>query len=205
MLYEMREPKDFVTALNITIPLLFVTYTLTGAVGWYLAGENVTAYLLDMIPSGPLRSFASVLLIFHIVFNMIPKTQIVNRVLHHKIDAASVDAFHRKSEMFWRATRSWFLISVFLFAATFLVVNMVPYFNDLVVLLGSLLTPITSWIIPTSLYWLFLGKKERPVPILMKFICFFLALLCAGLMTFGTTGAVIDWLGRTANIFRCNA
>jgi len=204
MMYEMRDPKEFTTALNITVTIMFLAYTATGILGYYLLGDGVPSYLIDVIPSSSIRSTAAIFMIIHIIFTMLPKTQILTRVLHHKVDIASVDAFHYTSQMFWRATRYWFLISIILFLTLFFVVNTIPYFYDLVVLLGCLFDPCLDVIAPTVLYWLFLRQKGRLMSISMKIGWFFVGLLILCLLIFGTWDALRDWLEHSAEIWTCN-
>jgi len=152
IMYEMRDPKEFVTCLNVNSVTLFVTYTMTGGLGWYLAGNDVPAYLLDVIPVGSMRSAAAFFMLFHVICTMLPRAQILIRALHHKVDEASLDAFHHASAMFWRATGLWLLISILLYVGMFIVMNTLPFFDDLVVLLGCLFDPTFTLITPAALF-----------------------------------------------------
>jgi len=205
MMYEMRDPKEFVKCLNYGLMVQFVTYTTTGVLGWYLIGNSVPPYLLDVIPEGSMRSAAAVLMIWHLISTMLPKTQILIRVLHRKLDAVSVDALHYKSQMFWRGTRSWLLISIFLYLGMFVVVNTIPFFDDLAVLMGCLFDPTINLATPTILFWLFLRRNGRATSISMKISWIFGAVLAACLMIFGTTYAFNDWKEKSSSIWTCDS
>jgi len=205
IMYEMREPKEFVKCLNFALMVQFVTYTMTGVLGWYLIGNSVPPYLLDVIPEGSMRSAAAVLMIWHLIFVMLPKAQILMRVLHRKLDAVSVDALHHKSQMFWRGTRSWLLISIFLYLGIFVFVNTIPFFDDLVVLMGCLFDPTMNLITPTIIFWLFLRRTGRAMSISMRISWIFGAVLAACLMIFGTTYAFSDWEQKSASIWTCDS
>merc|ERR1719397_630037 len=147
-----------------------------------------------------MKSTASGFLLVRMILTMLPYAQIVVRALHHKFDSASVDAFYRTSEMFWRATRYWFVISLSLLIAMFLFMNSFPYFNDLVILLGCLFEPTIELVTPTVLYWLLLRSSGKLLSISMKIGWFSGAVLVFCLLLFGTWTAVADWLKNAAYI-----
>jgi len=204
IMYEMRDPKEFVCALNISFWTLFFVYTTCGVVGYWLAGDNIPAYLLDVMPAGSTRSAAAILLLMHVFITMLPKVQILTRMLHHNIDIASVDSFHCISEMFWRATTCWFLISIILFLGIFVVMNTIPYFEDFMVLMGCLFDPLINMFSPAVLFWLLLQKMDRPKSISMMITWVFLAVFLSCLMVIGTSGALSNWLANSGGIWTCN-
>jgi len=204
IMYEMRDPTEFETSLNFAMVTIFVIVTSTGVLGWYLIGDDAPAYLMDVIPSGSMRTVGAFFVMVHLILAILPKTEILIRVLHHKLDAGSVNAFHPRSEVFWRGTRTWFFISILLYLGMFLFMNTIPFFEDLVVLLGSLFEPTISIIIPAVLFWYFLLETGRRTSVTLKISWFFGAVLIISLIIFGTSSSLSDWVKNNAKIWTCN-
>jgi len=79
------------------------------------------------------------------------------------------------------------LVSVWLLA------NLVPFFGDAVDLLGSTLTPLSSWVLPIAMFarWYYDAVEERPQVSAAEWAVMLCELLIAlGLMILGTYSSV---------------
>lgn len=125
-----------------------------------LAGPDPPSFLFDAIPEGWGRKMAGLLLWFHVAVSYAINSQALCASLDHMLPVASRGAttsLHNRSP----ATR-WFAITFVVSLSSYIVSNAIPFFKDLVALIGALTSVPLSLTLPAILY-----RKARNIALLL--------------------------------------
>lgn len=144
---EMKDYSQFPRAyINFSMPFQVSAYLIVGLGGYYFVGDSVTGMVIDNIPFGPAYQVAAACLIVHMIITYFLKAVVLGRAVHKRVDGKESD------DDTSHAWTTWFGIVVFIVSTSYVVANILPFFEDFVDFLGSFLTPAGCYIIPILLY-----------------------------------------------------
>jgi amino acid permease len=163
IMYEMHEPGDFNKTLNLTYPIILITYTVTACVGYYYEGNQAAGYLIDVIPSGKSKVIANVLLVLHICISYTLSSQVLSRALHSRMSLGTVDALSwdtpERQAKCLKGQWIWFIITIIVMGAAFVTANTLTFFSTFIDLIGSLFVPWYMFVAPATMYLFFMRGK----------------------------------------------
>ena len=140
---EMVEPRDFPRALYYSAPWQVGGYLLVGSVGYAYLGSNAKGLLINALPRGTLSaSAASLTLFLHMIITYLIKGTVLARAVHRLVAPHSVNDYGAAG------TLTWLGITSAILAVCYGVASAVPFFDDLISLLGALQTPMAGFIFP---------------------------------------------------------
>ena len=206
---EAKNPKDFTKkSSSSAFILMWVFYTLAVVIGYGVEGDQVVAYLPDVLTASVLKTICNVLIVFHCAVGYVVDMQAVHTFVHSRM---FTNTYRKEGTI---ARLHWLLITASFVAFAFIIGNIVPFFGDINSLIGSLMGAPIVFGFP-SLYYLLSNKTKelnwketlRKVgPIKAAVSCFFLFVLCPLFCIFGTIGAVtslIHNIEHSALPFHC--
>lgn len=157
-----------------------------------LAGDNPPSLLFDAIDEGAIRKFAGFLLWVHVAvsyaINSQALTSSIDRVSFHRVSICGLKHKDR--------TR-WALLTFLISSSSYLVANAIPFFKDLVALIGALTSVPLTLLLPAILYRRVAGVpafilKSRHDLASYLLVVFSLVFLLCGL--FGALDSIeLDW------------
>ncbi|KAF9901753.1 hypothetical protein BX616_002154 [Lobosporangium transversale] len=153
----MKHPRKWSTALWLALSTCFVMY-ISIAVAGYLAFGNLTMNpILENLPHGVWSTLANSLITLHVLLAA-PILLASFAVMIEDSIAARAPAFEQgtKSQQFLKRATSRTI--VILFAG--LVASALPYFGDLMDLLGALATCLLVYVMPVLFYYRLGGMKN---------------------------------------------
>ncbi len=161
-----------------------------------LAGPDPPSFLFDAIPEGWGRKIAGLLLWFHVAVSYAINSQALCASLDHMLPSGGTSWYNQKST----ATR-WFAITLVVSLSSYIVSNAIPFFKDLVALIGALTSVPLSLTLPAILY-----RKARNIALLLpdryclSTDSYLLLLYSFGFLVIGLAGALSeieeDWLSQ---------
>lgn len=149
---EMKQPEKLPQSYGlIAAPFMLVSFLIVGLAGYYYIGDSVSGMLLDDLPFGPTLQVAAVCLVTHMLISYLIKGVVLARVMMGKVFPWHMDTCEtgKTGVAPWL---SWNAVVLSLMALSYLFANLVPFFGDLVDLLGASCTPMSCWIMPIILY-----------------------------------------------------
>jgi len=152
LMADMQTPEDFPLVFIINAPLQVFLYLLVACWGYYFAGDQAKGYFLDNLPDGEPYRWASILLFAHVAIAFLVKNVVVSRAMHKLLSPQRVDVGLREPGGA-RAQAEFAACVVFLLVVGWIIANSVPFFSDLLALIGSLLSGPISFIFPIA-FWL---------------------------------------------------
>mmetsp|Transcript_63729 Transcript_63729/g.116233 ORF Transcript_63729/g.116233 Transcript_63729/m.116233 type:complete len:480 (+) Transcript_63729:57-1496(+) len=158
---EMKDYTEFPRAyINFSMPFQVSAYLIVGLGGYYYIGDSVTGMVMDNIPFSPVYQLAAACLIVHMIITYFLKAVVLGRAVHKRVDGKEMD------DDTSHAWTTWTGIVVLIVSVSYVVANILPFFEDFVELLGSFLTPTGCYIIPIVMYWRILRdyctEEEQP-------------------------------------------
>jgi len=153
---EMREPAKFPRAYGVSAPFQCFVLLLCGLGGYYFVGSNARGMILDNIPFGLNLQLAAACLLLHMLVTCLLKGIVFCRAIHTWCDR---DGANEGSARGWAL---WGAIVTATLALTWVVAQVVPFFNDFVELLGGTCTPMCSFVIPIGTYLRWLRASGSP-------------------------------------------
>ena len=148
MIAEMEHPQDFPKALCVSTPYLLSVYTIVGCTAYYYYGAAAPDYLMDILSYNWTRTFGGVMMMIHMIISYTITQQVVTRAVHRLVWRETINALDRKDPLFWKGTCHWFTISTLHLVAAYVVANSIPIFSQLNGLIGAVLSPFLSFVIP---------------------------------------------------------
>ena len=189
---EMVHPSQANTALCVALGIYGLAYILVTI----LAGSNPPSFLLDAVQQTNLKSAAGALLWVHVAVSYAINSQALCSCLAHDDRAALPHT--RANSLFTLMKRRhkrlyWTLLTSSVTVAAWIVANAVPFFADLVGLIGALTQAPLSLLLPIIFY---LRAVPRHGPV--HRLCCAVGIVCATiLLVYGTIGALstitADW------------
>jgi amino acid permease len=145
---EMKEPKDFQKSYCVNGPLQLGFYLIAGLVGYAYRGDQAKAYLLDELEFGTGFRIASLMLFMHVLITYAIKSTVLTRHLYQKMEQ---DPAYEKS--------IWLVLTVLLMIGGSILALSMPFFGEMLGLLGCLLGAPICFFLPITLY--ICGKYHR--------------------------------------------
>lgn len=156
ILAEMKEVNEFPKAyVTYSVPLQLVSFIISGIGGYYFKGSQVSSMLLHDIAFGPAFQVAVLCLLIHMSITLIIKLTVLGGAIHRKLSPAGFDA---DTPLAWTI---WTGIVIAILGFSYISGNVVPFFGDLVELLGSSSLPLACYVIPILLYWKMLSSMPQ--------------------------------------------
>jgi len=148
----MAEPKDFPKAFLVSGPFMLVTYLAVALLGyWFGAGKM---NLINGMPHGPILQAVALLLFMHVVIVYLIKIVVLIRYMHGRCCPNQVEQRSCRSYM---QHGGWGLL---LLTFSLLVSNMVPFFSQLLGIIGGIFAGPISFLFPIAFFLLAKGREE---------------------------------------------
>jgi len=145
LMAEMRKPEEFPRVFFINAPLQIGLYLLVACWGYYFAGDQAKGQFLDNLSDGLAFQVASIILFVHVCIAFLVKNVVLAHYIHGLMSP-------RVEDEGLRARIEYAACSVFLLFLGFLVANAIPFFSNLLGLIGGLLSGPVSFLLPIALY-----------------------------------------------------
>ncbi|CAJ1343536.1 unnamed protein product [Effrenium voratum] len=149
LMVEMKKPEQFPRVFLLNAPLQVCLYLLVACWGYYFAGDKAEGYFLDNLPDGEAYRWASILLFAHVAIAFLIKNVVLARALHKLVSPRRVDVGWSEPGG-GRAQLEFIGCAVLLLVACWAVSNSIPFFSDLLALIGSLLSGPISFLFPMA-------------------------------------------------------
>lgn len=143
---EMKDPADFPKAYLVSAPFQGFVLLICGLGGYYYLGSNADGMILDNIPFGRGLQMAAACLLLHMLVTYLLKGVVLCRAIHSYCDQRGCN------EDNMRGWSQWGAIVVATLAASWFIAQLVPFFGDMVELLGGTCTPFCCFVIPIVAY-----------------------------------------------------
>jgi amino acid permease len=181
---EMKDREEFPKAYTcLSAPFQCAAFMIVGLGGYYFKGDSVDGIIVDTIGFGPTFRLAAMCLLSHMLITYLIKGIVFCKGVHRSLEGDGAD---EKGNRAWAV---WASIVGCTIALTWFTAQLVPFFNDLVDLLGASLTPFCCWIVPIGLYVSTVssgGLKDRSIGLVEWAIIGVELLLSVVLMIAGT-------------------
>jgi len=145
---EMEDMKEFPKAyFAYSLPFQAAAFIGVGLSVYYFRGDAASGMIVDEIPFGNSERYAAICLVGHMLITYVIKSVVLCRGL--------LKEFHRRDMITSCNTWSaWHYMVLAVLASSWLLAQIVPFFSDLVNLLGSTFTPTIAFMTPMFLYLL---------------------------------------------------
>jgi len=191
---EMKDPTEFPKAyVWMSAPFQLAAFLTVGLGAYYYVGSHVNGMIMDNIPFGYAFRLAAFCLVVHMLVTFVIKAVVLARAAHKAVDVDSLDTDDR------RGWARWTTIAFSITFCSWLLSQLVPFFEDLVELLGSSLAPIGCYIIPIALYvrWVRDFGSEESMPSRFENVVIAAELMFALiLLVFGTVSTLSNILDK---------
>mmetsp|Transcript_7429 Transcript_7429/g.11952 ORF Transcript_7429/g.11952 Transcript_7429/m.11952 type:complete len:447 (+) Transcript_7429:608-1948(+) len=186
MMAEMKRPEDWPKTFTVSGPFQLILYLLVGISAYvYLGAAANGDSLLAYLPVGSAISIvANVLLFSYLCVAYLIKGNIMTRVFHQAMFPQTLNA--RTSVSYAHHALSAFIV----ITITYLIANGVPIFTDLIAITGSLLVPITGFIMPVTFVWY--SRRQTGIATSRIEGCAFIVIL--------VVFTVLTFVGTAANV-----
>jgi len=185
---EMKDPTELPKAyIYISAPFMVLAFLITGLGGYYFMGDRVSGMISEDLPFGTLFRVCAACLFTHMAISYVIKNVVVSAAVHRKLDSKHAHDTSSRAQVGWGATVFVVLCAAYLFA------NVVPFFTDLVDLLGASSTPISCFVVPiiTFVRWYLDGGKEKRNVSVVEWVIIAVEMTLALTLTlFGTISAM---------------
>mmetsp|Transcript_19489 Transcript_19489/g.32765 ORF Transcript_19489/g.32765 Transcript_19489/m.32765 type:complete len:457 (-) Transcript_19489:546-1916(-) len=157
---EMQHVREFPSSMKRAGSFILFAYMSISAAGYWTYGRSISSYIVDVIPNGPLRRVANVFMLIHTMVSYILMSQVLcstliklfNPIKRSLSDggpmATAADGEDEEGEetpMVDKASNvppsreDWLIASMVVMLAAYLVANLIPFFEDLTILIGALI------------------------------------------------------------------
>lgn len=124
---EMREPRQWPLSIYLSHTIMATCYSITAFVGYYYLGDAAPAFLPAVLREGWLKTVVNLLLAFHVlvayVINNIPLCAMLKR---RYLKGAETPLYQH------------YALSLAMLAFAWLLTNVIPFFADMVSIIGAL-------------------------------------------------------------------
>mmetsp|Transcript_20734 Transcript_20734/g.28965 ORF Transcript_20734/g.28965 Transcript_20734/m.28965 type:complete len:466 (+) Transcript_20734:381-1778(+) len=160
---EMRDHREWPKALWLGQGIMIPTYVITAAVGYYLLGDSVPGFLPAALPNNGSKTFINLLLAFHVLVAYLVHNQPLCQGIEMSLDPSGVPASNLRH----------FAISATLLFSAWLVANLIPFFSELVGILGAAFGSPILLFYPPIFFLRGMASKGRPVAWYHRLLCNF--------------------------------
>mmetsp|Transcript_14198 Transcript_14198/g.35751 ORF Transcript_14198/g.35751 Transcript_14198/m.35751 type:complete len:514 (-) Transcript_14198:39-1580(-) len=142
LMAEMTDFTEFPKSFLIVGPFQVPLYLIVGTVGYYYKGEAASGYFLDNLDFGWMYRAASALLFFHMTVGFLILGNVFSRIVHIKLSPYRVNDLGLRGKLEWLGCTSAVIV------VSYLISNIVPFFDQLTSLIGGMLIPFVCMILP---------------------------------------------------------
>lgn len=154
---EMSEPLDFPKIFYINGPAMVGMYLLVACVGYYFSGVHTPPDFIDSIHDKPASMFAvSTMLFIHVAFVYFVKSIVLSRFFHGLLAPAKVEEKSCSAHLQYGAIALVMLVAGYVFA------NLIPFFDEMLGLIGGLLAGPISFLFPVLFFFGAMKKAYSP-------------------------------------------
>lgn len=154
---EMEDVSEFPKAYAVmSAPFQGLAFLICGLGGYYFRGDLVHGIIIDSIPFGPWLQVAALCLIVHMVITWVIKGIVFCRALQSAWDPSIAEDGSNQGWM------QWVGIVTGIMASSYFIAQIVPFFVDLIDLLGASLSPVVCFILPIVFYMRCLQDSGKP-------------------------------------------
>ncbi|KXN74026.1 hypothetical protein CONCODRAFT_83148 [Conidiobolus coronatus NRRL 28638] len=152
----MQNPKNWTKVLMFAMLTITVMYFLVAISGYYVYGDSTVSPILENLPQGAIRLTGLVSITLHVI--MAAPIYVCSFSLEQE-NILKIDTKHMgpKKEFFCRAVLRTFIVAILTVIAIY-----IPFFSDLMSLVGAVANCMTIFIIPTVCHYKLFGFKNRP-------------------------------------------
>ena len=149
--HEMRDRREAPKTVGVALAVYGTAYVVI----CICAGTNPPSFLFDAIPQGLSRKIAGLLLWIHVAVSYAINSQAICSSMDQSF-FIDIHAFnlHR------HPGRRWFILTAMLTLSSYLVANIVPFFKDLVSLIGALTAVPLTLLLPVIFH-----RRLRDMPL----------------------------------------
>lgn len=151
LMAEMKQPEHFTRVFAFNGPTQIVLYTLIACWGYYFQGKDAKGYLLDNLPLSVTFQWASAILFFHVAIAFLLKNVVLARYFHSVFSPARAEIYLGQ-EGGCRAHLEFACCATGMLGGAYFVANMVPFFDDMLGLIGGMLSAPISFFLPIALF-----------------------------------------------------
>jgi len=160
MMSEMKDKREWPKALWLGQSVMVPTYILTAAIGYYLLGDTVPAFLPAALPNNGAKVFINLLLAFHVLVAYLvhnqPLSQAIEAIIDPKIKASRFVHF---------------VVSSSILLSAYIVANLIPFFEQLVGIIGAAFGSPILLMYPPLFYLLGMKSAGEHIPKTHLIIC----------------------------------
>lgn len=144
---EMRDPREFVYAITATELIAVIGYSLVGGLGYAYVGPDVASPVLTSIASYPLKVVAYMFLIVHVLGAEASYFMTLNHLVIPEL-------FGLQTLFEWgaRGLARYALVSGAQMVTCFVLVSLIPFFNEFNALTTSITGLLLSYLLP-HVFW----------------------------------------------------
>lgn len=177
---EMESPAEFPKALLGAMLFIVFVYFLIGLGGYYYRGDLIEGIIGANIPFGAWYSVMALCLLLHMLIVWISRGVVAGRVIYQCMGWGDARDVLGKNSWYL-----WILLVGTMLLMCWLVANVIPFFNDFVSLIGSIVTPFMAIIFPSLLYarWMW-DFSEKSNSISVVGWCVIMIELVSGVVVF---------------------
>lgn len=153
---EMDDIEEFPKAfLGYSLPFQAAAFFVVGLSVYYFRGNAAAPMIVEEIPFGFLERLAASCLVGHMLITYVIKSVVLSKGLLEEFEKSRIITTGDT----WF---SWYCMVLLIVSFSWFLAQIVPFFADLVSLLGATLTPLIAFIIPLLLYCLCVQTNEVP-------------------------------------------
>mmetsp|Transcript_13793 Transcript_13793/g.35022 ORF Transcript_13793/g.35022 Transcript_13793/m.35022 type:complete len:515 (+) Transcript_13793:63-1607(+) len=149
----MERPSEFPRAFAVTGPVMVSIYLAVALVAHYLGVDK--GDIVEAMPRGPALQAAAVLLFVHVLIVYLIKSVVLQRFCHFALSPADAD---KRSAVAYAKHGSYGLVMLIF---GYLVANAVPFFYQMLGLIGGLLGGPINFLFPIYMYLAAVGRHEQ--------------------------------------------
>merc|ERR1712190_273547 len=187
---EMKDiqqlPKSYI---RISAPFQLVAFMIAGLGGYLYFGSKSAGMLNEDLPFNLAFQIAAACLVTHMLISYLIKGVVFSGAVLRGATSTFLDPQDPRK----RSLATWSGVVIPCLVASWLLANLVPFFGDLVDLLGASFTPLSCWVVPILLFlrYYYDAGQARPKVSVLEWLCIALEMsLAVVLMVMGTYSSV---------------
>lgn len=155
LISEMKEPRHFPRAVNLSYAIMCLLYGLTVCVAYSVKGSEIPGFLPDILPQGgAARATVGAMVVLHITVSYVIAGQPLHKWFHATFFPSTVEEESK------RASFHWFLVTFGYLLVGWVLSNCIPFFADVQALIGSLFGAPIMFAWPVVFVVAALGGRE---------------------------------------------
>mmetsp|Transcript_99359 Transcript_99359/g.206967 ORF Transcript_99359/g.206967 Transcript_99359/m.206967 type:complete len:478 (+) Transcript_99359:192-1625(+) len=179
---EMKDPAELPKAyVSISAPFQLIAFMVAGLGGYFFLGDAVNGMINENLPFGIAFQVGAFCLVTHMLISYLIKGVVLCRAML----TAAKEEWASPDDPRKRALFGWNVMVIPTIIAAWLLANLVPFFNELVDLLGASFTPLSCWVIPILMFIrYYVDAEEKPKVSIFEWIAIALEMCLAVVLLF---------------------